>query len=118
MVRRLDRNSQAHTSDSLGYIYHRLGRHQQAIEGYQQARTLFHATGDPYSEATCLRYLGDVCDSVGQADSARQARVGTLDILSRLGHPEVDLIRGLIGPAGAGDSPVATDGAPQLTVGG
>jgi DNA-binding SARP family transcriptional activator len=119
IVRRLDdRNSQAHTSDSLGFIYHRLGRHQEAIECYQQARSLFRATGAPHNEATCLRYLGDVYDSVGQPDSARQARIGALDILTRLNHPDAGLIRAAIGPARTAGAPVAPDGAPPLTVAG
>jgi tetratricopeptide (TPR) repeat protein len=88
-----DRYGQAATSDSLGYAYHHLGRHEQAVERYQEALDLARVLGDRYHEAVVLDHLGDVHRDAGHPDAARGAWQGALDTLVELGHPDADQVR-------------------------
>ena len=46
--------------DSLGYVYHQLGDHQQAITCYQRALDLSRELADRWNEAATLDHLGDI----------------------------------------------------------
>ncbi|HEX7448408.1 MAG TPA: tetratricopeptide repeat protein, partial [Pirellulales bacterium] len=53
--------------DSLGWIYHRLGRHAEAVAELEKA-----ATGDK-PDGVMLEHLGDAAAAAGQTDKARAA---------------------------------------------
>ncbi|MBE8524826.1 helix-turn-helix domain-containing protein [Amycolatopsis sp. H6(2020)] len=59
--------------DRLGYIAHHTGHHQQAIEHYQRALTLFRGLGHSYETANTLDNLGHPHTALRQHDQARAA---------------------------------------------
>lgn len=61
----------AATLESLGYIAHHTGHHQQAIEYYQQALTLLSTLGQRYQSAVVLDYLGHPLVVLGAYEQAR-----------------------------------------------
>src|SRR5262249_19308650 len=84
----------------LGYTYHRLGEHQQAINCYQRAIDLSRERTDRYNEAAGLDTLGDVHHSAGDTGAARRAWTQALHILDLIGHPDSDLVRAKLHPHG------------------
>ncbi|HEU5331167.1 MAG TPA: tetratricopeptide repeat protein [Actinocrinis sp.] len=62
---------EANVLDSLGYIAHHAGRHEEAIGYYQQALALMRARGNTYDPPEILEHLGHAHAALGQADEAR-----------------------------------------------
>jgi Flp pilus assembly protein TadD len=84
------RDSEADAWDSLGYAYHGLGRHNQAVTSYQYALTLFQEFGDRYNEAATLDRLGDTHRAASNATAARNSWLASWQILHDLGYPDAD----------------------------
>jgi tetratricopeptide (TPR) repeat protein/DNA-binding SARP family transcriptional activator len=93
-----DRAAEAHALASLGVVYLRQGRYEQAADHYRQALRLFQEAGDRAGEARTLTNLGLVHWHQGRyqqaADHHRQAlslfretgnRLGEANALSNLG---------------------------------
>ena len=59
----------AATLDSLGYIHHRLGEHERAVERYQDALLRYAEQGDRFNEADTSIRLGP--ESRASASPAR-----------------------------------------------
>jgi tetratricopeptide (TPR) repeat protein len=87
----------AATWDSLGYIHRGLADYQQAARCYQHAAGLYRDLSDPYFEAGTLTNLGETHRAAGRQGAARQAWEHALSILGRLGHPDADRVRSMIG---------------------
>ena len=77
-------HGQASILDTCGYSYHHLGRHDLAIDCYQQSAAIFRDVGDRYSEATILSHLGDAHNGVGAMQAARDAWQQAVVILESL----------------------------------
>jgi tetratricopeptide (TPR) repeat protein len=88
-----DRVGQGHTWDSLGYVHHQLGDHQQATRCFRRALDLYREAGHHHGETDTLIRLGDLLRSTGDADGARDAWQQALATLDALGEPEADDIR-------------------------
>ncbi|WP_204285131.1 tetratricopeptide repeat protein [Microbispora amethystogenes] len=88
-----DRHGEAAAWDSLGQTLHHLGRHAQAVAGYQEALTLFQQLDDPYGQAYTLTRLGETQRAMGEHDAAYRAWLRALSILTELGHPDADTVR-------------------------
>ena len=69
----LDREGEAATLDSLGFLAHQRGEPDQAREHLQQALALRRELGNPYSEADTLDRLGQAHDASGDAARATAA---------------------------------------------
>lgn len=66
-----DRDGEAHTLDSLGFLAHHTGRHTEAVHHYQQALTLLRDLGSTYQGAGTLDKLGHSYAALGQHNQAR-----------------------------------------------
>jgi len=64
---------EAGTLHSLGYLAHRTGQHEQAMEHYRQALVLLRDRGNAAFEATTLHHLGQALSALGRHDQAREA---------------------------------------------
>jgi len=78
---------EAHTADSLGFIYGRLGDHVQATRWFGHALGLFRQFGDRYNEAGALLNLGDVFAAMGDLPAATRSWGDAAEILRELDHP-------------------------------
>jgi tetratricopeptide (TPR) repeat protein len=78
---------EAHTADSLGFIYGRLGDHVQAARWFDHALGLFREFGDRYNEADALLNLGDVFAAKGDPAAATRSWRDAAQILRELDHP-------------------------------
>lgn len=67
-----DHSNIGHFLDSLGLIANKMGRYEEAISYYEQARAELAITGDVFFDADALEMLGDSYFMVGQADKARE----------------------------------------------
>jgi tetratricopeptide (TPR) repeat protein len=81
------RKGEAHTADSLGFIYGRLGDHVQATRWFGHALGLFREFGDRYNEADALLNLGDVFAGMGDPAAATRSWCDAAQILRELDHP-------------------------------
>jgi tetratricopeptide (TPR) repeat protein len=88
-----DRHGQAHVLDSLGYIHHQLGDHQQSVTHYQRALKIFQENRDREYEASTLVNLGDTHQALGDLDTAEYVWQQALAIFTELDHPETDQVR-------------------------
>jgi tetratricopeptide (TPR) repeat protein len=79
--------------NTLGYIRHQMGDHQQAIACYRRVLDLCGQTGDRYNQACVLDSLGDVHLSAGDADAARRAWAQALQIIEDIDHSDASRIR-------------------------
>ena len=79
--------------DTLGYIHHQRGDHQQAIACYRRLADLWGQIGDRFNEATALDTLGDVHLSAGDAGAARRAWAQALPVLEEIGHAGASRVR-------------------------
>ncbi len=68
-----DRDGEADTLDSLGYIAHHTAQYVQALDYYRQALALFHDMGNTYEEANTQVRLADTHHALGRHDEARHA---------------------------------------------
>jgi tetratricopeptide (TPR) repeat protein len=73
-------DGEASTLDTLGYIDHRTGRYQQAVQHYQQALILCHELGDTYEAASTLDRLGHSHAALGHYGQARTVWREALDL--------------------------------------
>jgi tetratricopeptide (TPR) repeat protein len=109
----------AGTWDSLGYIHHNLGDGTRAVECYREAVRLFGRLGDRAYEAGSVVRLGDVLETVGDLDAARESWRTALATLEELGHPDAEQVRAkLVAAAAAHRSGRAEvdQGAPQADI--
>jgi DNA-binding SARP family transcriptional activator/Tfp pilus assembly protein PilF len=83
-----DSNSKANYLDSLGYIEHRTGHHDLAVERYQQALSLFRALGADSDCADTLDNLGHPYTALGQRERARAVWRQALELYRRQGRGE------------------------------
>lgn len=88
-----NRQREADTLDSLGYIHQHLGHSVEAISLYQQAIDLWHALDDYYSRAKSLTRLGTVYHDVHNYAGATAAWEEAFAILHQLAHPEAHDVR-------------------------
>ncbi|MFL6116778.1 MAG: tetratricopeptide repeat protein, partial [Catenulispora sp.] len=72
--------AQAGTLDSLGYIDHRTGDHERAIDHYQRSLALRRGLGDNSQIANCLDGLGNPYAAIGRHDQARAVWQEALDL--------------------------------------
>ncbi|NUT99381.1 MAG: tetratricopeptide repeat protein [Saccharothrix sp.] len=68
-----DRDAEARTLDSLGYIAHLAGRHDTAIRHYEQALLRYDEAGSTYDYPDTLARLGDTHAASGHPQRARAA---------------------------------------------
>ena len=73
LQRRHHPDGQAATLDSLGYIEHRSGHHDQAIQHYRQALERLRELGNTYQLADTLDGLGHPHIALGEHEQARTA---------------------------------------------
>jgi tetratricopeptide (TPR) repeat protein len=71
---------------ALGDLFVRIERFADAEQAYANARPVYQAMGDHYSEATTLNALGDVFARTGRAQDAEAAYVEALPIFQALGE--------------------------------
>ncbi|HEV2252153.1 MAG TPA: tetratricopeptide repeat protein [Streptosporangiaceae bacterium] len=83
----------ADTWDSLGYAYHHLGRHAEAIDCYEHALDTYRRADDLLSETTALDHLGDTRHALGNLREAREAWERAVSVLDDLRHPKADELR-------------------------
>ncbi len=76
--------AQAFTCDSLGFIHHHLGRHQQALAAYRRALELLREVGDRDQESHTLVRMGETYEAIGEHEAARQAWTAAAAILDDL----------------------------------
>jgi tetratricopeptide (TPR) repeat protein len=74
------------TLDSLGYIAHHSGHHQQAIEYYQQALPLITDLGHILHTADTLDNLGHPHAALGEYDQARAVWRKALELYRQQGR--------------------------------
>jgi tetratricopeptide (TPR) repeat protein len=81
------------TWDSLGYVWHNLGEHPQAVACYQRAADKFLGVGHSTLGAGALVCLGDAQLAVGDPSAARATWLRALHIYEDLANPAVDRVR-------------------------
>jgi tetratricopeptide (TPR) repeat protein/transcriptional regulator with XRE-family HTH domain len=89
-----DRHKQAAAWDTLGYAYHHLRDHPHAVDCYRNAVALCRDLGDRANQADTLRHLGDTQAAAGDPGAARASWQEALAILTELGHPDAEAVRG------------------------
>jgi tetratricopeptide (TPR) repeat protein len=77
---------EANTLDSLGYIAHHTGRHNEAVDYYRRSIRLFQNIGHTYLEADVLERLGQCCISIGQRKQADTAWRQALELFRAQGR--------------------------------
>ncbi len=88
-----DRDGQADTLDSLGYIHHHLGDHRKAFDCYERRGTCSGWLGDRHGEAEALFHLGEAQVAADQRDDALLTWQHALTILDDVGHPDAERVR-------------------------
>lgn len=63
-------DAEAATLDSLGYVAHHTGEHEQARGYYRQALAVYRGAGHTYGEANTLDHLGHTHHALGDARQA------------------------------------------------
>jgi DNA-binding SARP family transcriptional activator/tetratricopeptide (TPR) repeat protein len=91
---------EAATWDSLGFIHQRLGDYPRSVACYERSAQLYRDAGDRFNEADTLDHLGDCQLTSGDADGARATWRRALRIYEGIGHPDGDLVRAKLHPAG------------------
>jgi DNA-binding SARP family transcriptional activator/Tfp pilus assembly protein PilF len=112
-----ERAWEAATWDSLGLIHRGLGDFPRSVACYERSVQLSRDLGDRFNEADTLDHLGDAQLSSGDADGARATWRRALRIYEEIGHPDGDLVRAKLHPAGApaGAGPPAGTAASAAT---
>ncbi|MGC7094964.1 BTAD domain-containing putative transcriptional regulator [Amycolatopsis lurida] len=87
-----DRDAEARTLDSLGYIAHLDGRYDDAISHYDEALARFDDVGALYDYADTLERLADSLSAAGQAERARSSWRTALSMFADQ-HRESDVDR-------------------------
>ena len=76
--------------DSLGWVLHRLGRHEEALVPLRKA------TSDPdYRDSTIIEHLGDVQKALKQMDDAKKSWQEALDVEQKSISPNEDTVERL-----------------------
>ena len=88
-----ERNWEAATWHSLGYIYHQLGDNQRAVSCYERSLDLCRELADRFNEADTLEHLGGVHHSAGDIGAARWAWAQAVRIFDEIDHPGGDRVR-------------------------
>ncbi|MFJ4633709.1 ATP-binding protein [Streptomyces sp. NPDC088847] len=83
-----DLAGQAQTLDSLGYIDHHNGRHQDAIQHYLQAISLYHRLDNTYEAADTLDRLGHPYAALGDHEQARAVWQKAYDLYRQQGRDQ------------------------------
>ena len=92
MTRDQDRAGQYGVLDSLGFIARGLGRHEEALDYYDQALALNRELGNVYLQADILAGIGAVRADIGDTAAARQHWRQAID-LYRTQHRQNDVER-------------------------
>jgi tetratricopeptide (TPR) repeat protein len=79
--------------DSLGYAYHQLGDHRQAIECYEHAISGHRELASGHEEAGCRTRLGDVYFFSGHPERARRSWERALAVFEEEHHPNAGRVR-------------------------
>lgn len=79
---------QAQTLDSLGYIDHHSGHHQDAIQHYLQAISLYRDLDNTYETADTLDRLGHPYAALGRHDQARAVWRQARDLYRQQGRDQ------------------------------
>jgi DNA-binding SARP family transcriptional activator/tetratricopeptide (TPR) repeat protein len=74
-----DAQAEADTLDSMGFICHRSGEHEQALDFYRRAVRLWREVGAGALEAEVLERIGDTHADLGDQERARAAWRQALD---------------------------------------
>ncbi|GAB3882969.1 BTAD domain-containing putative transcriptional regulator [Kibdelosporangium lantanae] len=80
--------SKADTLDTIGYVYHHLGDHAQAVAYYQRCLVLGQESQDIMTQGTALARIGDVHWDAGELAEARQAWQDALAVLGDVNPPD------------------------------
>ena len=70
--------------DSLGWVYHRLGRHEEAVAELEKATE----AADDEPDGVILDHLGDAYMALGKADKAKDAWQKAVEAFQRQKEPE------------------------------
>ena len=87
---------QAFSLNSLGIVYQRQGRAEQALACLQEGLTLYGELGMPRGQAESLRELGVTLRALGRPEQARAQWLKALRILERLQTADADQVRALL----------------------
>ena len=79
--------------DSLGYIYNRLGEHEEAIACFYESLDLLAGHGNRYKAAEALEHLAEAYSAIGDLPDARAALEQALSILEAMRHPAAATVR-------------------------
>ena len=88
-----ERNWEAATWDSLGYIHDQLGNHERAVACYERAVARYRELADRFNEAATLDHLGDTQHSAGDIQAARRTWTSALRIIGEIDHPDGDQVQ-------------------------
>ena len=80
MTKAQDRAGQYGVLDSLGFIARGLGRHDEALDYYDQALALNRELGNVYLQADIMAGIGTVHADTGATEAARQAWRQAIDL--------------------------------------
>jgi tetratricopeptide (TPR) repeat protein len=80
-----DRAGQAHTHNSLGAVFWRLGRHLEALDHQQQALVVWREVGDRHGQANSLGNLGLADERLGRYLEALDHQQQALRLYRELG---------------------------------
>jgi tetratricopeptide (TPR) repeat protein len=109
---------EAGTLDSLGYIAHHTGHHQQALGYYQQALILFRSVGYTSEVAATLDNLGHPHVALGEYEHARVVWLEALQLYQEQGGEDAYRVQqqldDLDNRAGTADLRVGAHGEGQL----
>lgn len=88
-----ERNWEAATLDSLGFVHDGLGQHDRAVACYEQSAAIYRDLGDRFNEADTLVSLGDAERRAGRAVAGRARWAAAVAIFDEIGHPDGEQVR-------------------------
>ena len=89
-----DRYGMGITESTLGDACRELGRFEDAVEHYEQARAALEATARDHADQADVQYgLGIALDALGRADEARDAWLAAARIFDRYSDPRAAELR-------------------------
>ncbi|GIF19269.1 tetratricopeptide (TPR) repeat protein [Actinoplanes tereljensis] len=100
-----DWENEAITRDALGMLHLFLGEQDHAARHLEEGLRLARKIDNPVLAAQILAHLGDLHESLHDAESADERRRQAYEILADLGHPLAADIRRKLAPASSPDRP-------------
>ena len=83
--------------DILGFVANGMGRYQEAIDCYEQARAVYARNDNTYHDAETLEHIGHPLRALGRVDEARAAWKAALRVCREQRRPiDVGRIEGLL----------------------